>query len=131
MVKKQLFKLFSVISAIALFSPLFTSAQNAAVSNSVKLSGNSRYLITDSKQPFFYLGDTAWLLFERLTREDADKYLKNRAAKGFNVIQATLLQSSWVKTEMLTGTGPLLKMTPPSPILSREQITISGTMQTT
>lgn len=40
--------------------------------------------------PFFWLGDTAWLLFSRLTDDEIDIYLKNRAAKGFTVIQATL-----------------------------------------
>lgn len=40
--------------------------------------------------PFFWLGDTAWLLFSRLTDDEIDTYLKNRTAKGFTVIQATL-----------------------------------------
>jgi hypothetical protein len=46
-----------------------------------------RYLVTERGEPFFYLGDTAWELFHRLTREEADLYLKDRAAKGFTVIQ--------------------------------------------
>ncbi|MBR4234598.1 MAG: DUF4038 domain-containing protein [Clostridia bacterium] len=42
-------------------------------------------------KPFFWLGDTAWLLFTRLSEQDAYAYLKNRSEKGFNVIQATLV----------------------------------------
>lgn len=42
-------------------------------------------------QPFFWLGDTAWLLFQRLSLEEAEVYLKNRAEKGFTVIQAVIL----------------------------------------
>jgi hypothetical protein len=42
-------------------------------------------------KPFFYLGDTAWELFHRLSREEADKYLQDRAAKKFTVIQAVVL----------------------------------------
>ncbi|MDZ7608602.1 MAG: glycoside hydrolase family 140 protein [Cyclobacteriaceae bacterium] len=42
-------------------------------------------------KPFSRLGDTAWELFHRLTREEADLYLKNRAEKGFTVIQAVAL----------------------------------------
>jgi len=42
-------------------------------------------------QPFFYLGDTAWELFHRLNREEAELYLKDRAQKGFTVIQAVVL----------------------------------------
>lgn len=37
--------------------------------------------------PFFWLGDTAWLLFSRLDREEAKRYLDDRREKGFNVIQ--------------------------------------------
>ena len=42
-------------------------------------------------KPFFYLGDTAWELFHRLNREDADRYLRDRAARGFTVIQAVAI----------------------------------------
>ena len=41
-------------------------------------------------KPFFWLGDTAWLLFQNLSDEEAYVYLKNRADKGYNVIQAVL-----------------------------------------
>lgn len=57
----------------------------------LKVSDNKRYLVTADKKPFFWLGDTAWELFHRLTREEADKYLKNRVDKGFTVIQAVAL----------------------------------------
>src|ERR1051326_6509939 len=57
----------------------------------LKISDNHHFLITESGQPFFWLGDTAWELFHRLNREDAEHYLKNRAQKGFNVVQAVAL----------------------------------------
>jgi hypothetical protein len=41
--------------------------------------------------PFFWLGDTAWLLFHRLDREQTERYLRDRAQKGFTVIQAVAL----------------------------------------
>jgi len=52
---------------------------------------SGRYLVTETGKPFFYLGDTAWELFHRLTREETELYLKDRAAKGFTVIQAVAL----------------------------------------
>jgi hypothetical protein len=55
---------------------------------SLRVSQNQRYLEDKGGAPFFYLGDTAWELFHRLNREEADLYLANRAAKGFTVIQA-------------------------------------------
>lgn len=57
----------------------------------LKVSDNRRFLIHDDRTPFFYLGDTAWELFHRLTREETDFYLRNRAAKRFTVIQAVVL----------------------------------------
>lgn len=42
-------------------------------------------------RPFFYLADTVWELFHRATLEEADLLLRDRAAKGFNVVQAVAL----------------------------------------
>lgn len=63
----------------------------AVASAQLQVSPNQRYLQTADGQPFFWLGDTAWELFHRLTREEAEKYLRNRADKGFTVIQAVAL----------------------------------------
>lgn len=54
------------------------------------IAENRRNFCLDGK-PFFWLGDTAWLLFSKLTLEEARAYLEDRAQKGFNVIQATLV----------------------------------------
>ena len=42
-------------------------------------------------EPFFWLGDTGWLLFSKLDRNEAEIYLDNRSEKGFNVIQVMVL----------------------------------------
>jgi hypothetical protein len=55
---------------------------------SLRISDNQRFLVHPDGSPFFYLGDTAWALFHRLNREEAELYLRDRAAKGFTVIQA-------------------------------------------
>ena len=55
------------------------------------VSANKRFLQHADGRPFFYLGDTAWELFHRLNREEAEAYLDDRRAKGFNVIQAVAL----------------------------------------
>ncbi len=54
----------------------------------LQASPDGRHLVCGGK-PFFWLGDTAWLLTEKLSVSQAEDYLENRAAKGFNVIQAT------------------------------------------
>jgi len=59
----------------------------------LKISQNQRYFVTDSGKPFFWLGDTAWLLFKNLTRDQAAQYLEDRSEKGFNVIQVMVIQT--------------------------------------
>ena len=43
------------------------------------ISPNGRSILADGA-PFFYLGETAWELFHRCTREEADLLLSDRAA---------------------------------------------------
>ncbi|MGH2584663.1 MAG: glycoside hydrolase family 140 protein [Dehalococcoidia bacterium] len=57
----------------------------------LSVSENGRYLVHEDGTPFFWLGDTAWALFHRFTREEAAVYFQNRRERGFNVIQAAAL----------------------------------------
>lgn len=56
----------------------------------LRVSPNGRYLQTADGAPFFWIGDTAWRLFQRLTREETLHYLDDRRALGFNVIQVMI-----------------------------------------
>lgn len=56
----------------------------------LQVSENKKYL-TNGGRPFFWMGDTAWLLFQKCSLAEARLYLENRKAKQFNVIQATLV----------------------------------------
>jgi len=76
---------------LALLAAAGSSPAAAAPLPRLKVSDNRRFLVTEQGRPFFYLGDTAWELFHRSNREDAEKYLKNRADLGFTVIQAVAL----------------------------------------
>lgn len=53
----------------------------------LRISDNGRFLEQADGTPFFYLGDTAWAIFQRLSREEIDHYLADRAVKQFTVIQ--------------------------------------------
>lgn len=57
----------------------------------LKVSDNHRFLIDENGNPFFWLGDTGWLLFKKLNREEAGIYLEDRRQKGFNVIQVMVV----------------------------------------
>lgn len=56
------------------------------------VSENGRYLMQGDR-PFFWLGDTAWLMLQKLNEEDTRCYLRNRAEKGYNVIQTVLVHT--------------------------------------
>jgi len=43
--------------------------------------------------PFFWLGDTAWLMLQKLDKDETRTYLRNRAEKGYNVIQTVLVHT--------------------------------------
>jgi hypothetical protein len=82
----------------------------------LKVSDNRRFLVHEDGSPFFYLGDTAWELFHRLTREEAETYLADRAAKGFTVIQAVVLaELDGLETPNAYGHTPLRDNDPTRP----------------
>lgn len=85
----------------------------------LKISPNGRYFVDQDGKPFFYLGDTAWLLFQRLNREEVDEYLKDRAGKGFTVIQSYVLRGLEAThpdgAKSLLGATPLIDRDPSRP----------------
>ncbi len=82
----------------------------------LKVAHNQRWLEYADGRPFFWLGDTAWELFHRLTREEADRYLANRARKGFTVIQAVALaEQDGINTPNAYGHLPLVDRDPTRP----------------
>jgi hypothetical protein len=82
----------------------------------LKVSENHRYLMFEDGTPFFYLGDTAWELFHRLTKADAEKYLENRRQKGFTVIQAVALaELDGLNVPNAEGEKPLVNNDPTKP----------------
>lgn len=79
------------------------------------VSSNKRYLLKDGK-PFFWLGDTAWELFHKLNREEADRYLKRRSEQGFTIIQAVALaELDGLRTPNPYGELPLINEDPGKP----------------
>jgi hypothetical protein len=52
---------------------------------------NPHYISHADGTPFLWLGDTAWELIHRLSREEVLQYFQDRKDKGFNVIQAVAI----------------------------------------
>jgi hypothetical protein len=77
---------------------------------------NPHLLATNHGEPFFWLGDTAWELFHRCTREEARHYFANRRQKGFNMIQAAALaEFDGLHTPNAYGELPLIGDDPLKP----------------
>ena len=82
----------------------------------LKVSENKRFIVHTDGTPFFYLGDTAWELFHRLNRKEAERYLENRRQKGFTVIQAVVLaELDGLNTPNANGDKPLVNNDPTKP----------------
>lgn len=82
----------------------------------LQVTPDGHYLQYEDGSPFFWLGDTAWELFHRLTKEEIQHYLDNRKAKGFNVIQAVILaEMDGLHRPNQYGDVPLINQHPEKP----------------
>jgi len=82
----------------------------------IHVSPNQRFIVTASGRPFFWRADTAWELFHRLNRTEAEIYLEIRRQQGFNVIQAAILaELDGLHTPNANGHLPLLGDNPQRP----------------
>jgi hypothetical protein len=102
------------LTALLALAPTWGAAAPAPAQ--IKVSENKRFLVTGEGAPFFYLADTAWELFHRLNREEATRYLNDRAGKGFTVVQAVALAELDGHTDPNAyGHLPLLDLDPTRP----------------
>ena len=104
--------------AIAAAGAPAASAQGPALPQ-LRVSDNHRFLQTADNQPFFWQADTGWELFHRLNRAEATLYLRDRASKGFNVVQAVALSELNGLTEPNAyGDLPLIDRDPARPAVT-------------
>lgn len=123
MLKKALLSLL-IIGLISACTP----PQNETIEGVLpllKISDNGRYMQTEDGDPFFYLGDTGWLLFTKLTREQSEQYLADRAAKGYNVIQAMVLHT--LKAKNSYGDSALINQNVSTPMVTEGDSILDST----
>ena len=80
-----------IMITLALACGIFTAASAAKnekpwANGKLQVSANQRFLQFENGQPFFMLGDTGWLLPERLDRAEAQYYLQKCRVAGFNTV---------------------------------------------
>jgi len=89
------------VAGVLILALVLTGASRAPASSPKGVDPTGRYLVDQEGQPFFWLGDTAWNLFQVPNREDAELYLATRARQGFTVIQAGIVMGE----ERVAGTA--------------------------
>jgi Protein of unknown function (DUF4038)/Putative collagen-binding domain of a collagenase len=82
----------------------------------LRVSADQRSLAFADGTPFFWLGDTAWELLHRLTRDEITRYLDVRSAQGFTVIQVVALaEFDGLRVPTPEGHLPLIDLDPCRP----------------
>ncbi|MGL6268217.1 MAG: DUF4038 domain-containing protein, partial [Chitinophagaceae bacterium] len=111
--KKNILLIFAGLFSMQLYSQSFP---NTVLNGRLRVSENQRYLVHENGKPFYWLGETAWELFHRLNREEAEIFLKNRAEKGFTVIQAVALaELQGISEPNAYGALPIKDLDPTKP----------------
>jgi hypothetical protein len=59
----------------------------------LKVSDNHSFLQHENGNPFFWLGETAWLLPSRSNRDEVDFFMNETAKNGYNVLQISVLHT--------------------------------------
>jgi len=117
MKKIPILRLSIVIAGVAVHSG-FVIGQSVSEKRPLEISDDGRSIVEGNGVPFFYLADTCWELFHRTTREEATRYLEDRASKGFTVIQAVgLAEIDGLKTPNSYGHLPLENLDPSRPLV--------------
>jgi len=109
---------FSPAGCVFLLSFALVSVATAALPR-LAVSENGRFLVAEESVPFFYLGDTAWQMLYRMDRGEIDRYLADRAAKRFTVVQCVILgELDGLETPNREGNLPLHALDPARPNVS-------------
>jgi hypothetical protein len=82
----------------------------------LRVSENRRFLVRSNGAPFYWFGDTAWEIFHRANREEAEHYLQKRVEQRFTVIQAVVLaEFQGIREPNAYGDLPLVNEDPATP----------------
>jgi len=94
----------AAIAGLALAATAILPAAAQERTPLLKVSSNGHYLEAGGK-PFFWLGDTGWLLLAKLDRDQVEHYFAARERQGFTVIQIMVLHRPEMANPL---TGPAL-----------------------
>ncbi|MGD2134049.1 MAG: DUF4038 domain-containing protein [Maricaulaceae bacterium] len=77
----------------------------AAPAFPLRVSDDRSHLVDADGAPFLLFGDTAWSLIVQLPLADAEAYLDDRRARGFNTILVNLIEHQFADNAPLNASG--------------------------
>jgi hypothetical protein len=86
--------LFTVLLALIAATATQAEAPKKPWDNG-RLTVRGTYLVHENGTPFFWLGNTSWLMPERLNRDEVEFYLTRESEEGYNVEQIQVLDSNY------------------------------------
>src|SRR6185312_12410676 len=93
----------------------FATLAIGADTGRLKVAAGGHFLQHEDGRPFFWLADTAWLMFNKLTPDEIRTYLHDRHEKGFNVVQVMVIRGGDTDT---SGEPALIDNDPAKPDLT-------------
>lgn len=90
---KRLFFAFILLCGISLCADAAGKVTKPWDNGRLTVSANQRYLQFQNGTPFFWLGDTGWLLPERLDQAEAQYYLLKCREAGYNMVQIQVINN--------------------------------------
>jgi uncharacterized protein DUF4038/collagenase-like protein with putative collagen-binding domain len=78
----------------------------------LSIPAGKRHLEDAAGQPFLIHGDSPWSLIAQLRREDAERYLDDRQARGFNAILVNLIEHHFCSRAPANAYGQLPFLVP-------------------
>jgi hypothetical protein len=97
-----------IILSLTLAGNSIMQSQAPAHLPRLKVDPGGHFLVTVNGEPFFWLGDTGWTLFQ-FTPAEMRKYMADRADKGFTVIQLMVIRH---EQENYNGLKPFTNKAP-------------------
>lgn len=85
-------KILSIFLMLGLAS-VFTYGQKPWDNGKLMVSSNNRYLQFENGRPFFWLGDTGWLVLQHLDRSEVEYYFNKCRRAGYNMVQIQVMDA--------------------------------------
>jgi hypothetical protein len=108
-------KLPSIGVWVSVWSGIAEAAWSIPHDYAITASPDGHFFQDSNNQPFFWQGDTAWLLFNSLNYTESELYLNDRASKGFTVVLSVGFTQSGIDAPNQNGDEPFINSDPTKP----------------